>query len=230
MATFRRISNLFRRDKVNREIDAELQSHIDLRIDENIAHGMSPEDARREAILRFGNPASTRERVAAADTALLFEGLARDLRYAFRQLRRSPGFALTAILTLALGIGANVVVFGVLNATLLNPLNLPVSSRLVEIAQKEQGRLEHSYPDFLDFRTRNTAFDDLASYRISAAGLATGASAQRTWVYETSSNYFDMLAVQPALGRFFHPADDHGPGSMPYIVLSDAFWHSRFNA
>jgi predicted permease len=230
MATFRRISNLFRRDKVNREIDAELQSHIDLRIDENIAHGMSPEDARREAILRFGNPASTRERVAAADTALLFEGLARDLRYAFRQLRRSPGFALTAILTLALGIGANVVVFGVLNAMLLNPLNLPVSSRLVEIAQKEQGRLEHSYPDFLDFRTRNTAFDDLASYRISAAGLATGASAQRTWVYEISSNYFDMLAVQPALGRFFHPADDHGPGSMPYIVLSDAFWHSRFNA
>ena len=230
MALLRRLSNLFRRVPLNRDIDAELQSHIDLRTDENMARGMSPEDARREALVRFGNPISTRERVAAADTALVLESFARDFRYALRQLRHSPGFAVTAILTLALGIGANVVVFGVLNAMLLNPLNLPVSSRLVEIAQRDQGSLSHSYPDFVDLRARNSTFDDLTAFRINEAALATGTSAQRSWVYETSSNYFDMLGVQPALGRFFHSSDDHGAGSMPYIVLSDAFWHSRFNA
>ena len=245
MATFRRISNLFRRTRLDRDIDEELQSHIDLYVDDKMRQGLPHAEARREAILRFGNPTSTRERVAAADTALILEGLARDLRYALRQLRNSPGFALTAILTLALGIGANVVVFGVLNAMLLNPLNLPVSSGLVEIAQKEQGRLEHSYPDYIDLRTRNTAFNDLATFRINEAALATtavpvdrpssmgsstGASAQRAWVYEASSNYFDMLGVQPALGRFFHASDEHGANSMPYIVLSDTFWRTRFNA
>ena len=234
MALFRRFTNLFRRSRLDRDIGAELQSHIDLYIEDKTRQGLPYEAARREAVLRFGNPTSTRERVAAADANLSLENIVRDIRYALRQLRRSPGFALTAILTLALGIGANVVVFGVLNAMLLNPLNLPVSSRLVEVAQKQQGDLSQSYPDFADLRARNTTFDDLLTYRINGAALATrestAPSAQRSWLYEASSNYFDMLGVQPALGRFFHPADDHGPGSMPYIVLSDAFWRTRFNA
>jgi len=232
MALFRRIANLFRRTRLDRDIAAELQAHIDLRSDENIARGMAPQEARREAILRFGNPTSTRERVTSADAALRLEDLARDLRYALRQLRRSPGFALTAILTLALGIGANVVVFGVLNAILLHPLNFPSSNRLFQIVQKEQGNINHSYPDFLDLRARNTTFTDLATYRMGNVGLSGGSTgaARSTWIYLTSSNYFDMLGVQPALGRFFHGSDEHGRSSMPYIVLSDAFWRSYFNA
>jgi predicted permease len=230
VATFRRITNLFRQSDVGREIDAELETHIEMRIAENVARGMSRENARRDALVRFGNRASTRERVTAADATLSLAGLARDIRYALRQLRRSPGFALTAVLTLALGIGANVVVFGVLNALILQPLNIPGANRLFEIEQKEQGNLTQSYPDFLDYRARNTTFSDIATYRIDDAGLSTGGSAQRSWIYEASGNYFDMLGVQPALGRFFHASDEHGPNSAPFIVLSDAFWRTRFNA
>ncbi|MGA7857658.1 MAG: ABC transporter permease [Terracidiphilus sp.] len=230
MAAFQRIANLFRRSRVDREIDAELQSHIDLRIDANVAAGMSPAEARRDALLRFGNPTATRERVAAADASLGLDDIARDVRYALRQLRRSPGFALTAILTLALGIGANVVVFGVLNALILRPLNLPGADRLYEVAQRQLRDDNQSYPDYLDYRARNTAFSDMAAYRLGMAGLGIAGSAHSAWDYEVSGNYFDMLGVQPALGRFFHQSDEHGPNSAPYIVLSDALWRTRFNS
>src|SRR4051794_4801643 len=121
MGAWRRVANLFRRSRVDDEIAAELEAHIALRTEDNLARGMGPSEAKREARLRFGNPTATRERVAAADASLGLDNLARDIRYAARQLRRSPRFALTAILTLAVGIGANVVVFGVLNALLLKP-------------------------------------------------------------------------------------------------------------
>ncbi len=121
---------------MDREIDAELEAHIALRMDDNVAHGMSPEEARRDALLRFGNPTATRERVVASDASLGIDGVVRDIRYALRQLRRSPGFAITAILTLALGIGANVIVFGVLNAIILRPLNVAGADRLFEVVQQ----------------------------------------------------------------------------------------------
>ncbi len=230
MALFRRFTNLFRRSSLNREIADELQSHIDLRIESNRAAGMSPEQARREAVLRFGNPTSTREHVAASDATLGLAGFARDIRYALRQLRRSPGFALTAILTLALGIGANVVVFGVLNALILRPLDIPHVDRLVQIEQQQSDYITQSYPDYLDFRQRNSTFTDMATYRIGTVGIRLNGAAQRSWIYEVSGNYFDMLGVQPALGRFIHASDEHGDNSAPYIVLSDAFWRNHFGA
>lgn len=230
MSLFRRIFNLFRRSAVDREIDDELQAHIQMRIDDNIARGMSSTDARRDALLRFGNRTVQRERVTAVDVSLSLESLSRDLRYAARQLRHSPGFALTAIVTLAFGIGANVIVFGVFNAMLLRPLDIPVSDRLVEIVQKQMRNDNQSYPDYLDFRRRNSAFTDLAAYRFADVGLSAGGTALKCWEFEVSSNYFDMLGVQPALGRFFHDSDEHGPNSAPYLVLSDSFWRTHFNA
>ena len=230
MAVFRRFANLFRRSTVDHDIDAELQAHIAMRIDANVAAGMSPEEARRDALLRFGNRTVAKERVVASDTALSLGDLWRDIRYAGRQLRRSPGFALTAILTLALGIGANVVVFGVLNAMLLRPLNVAGSDRLLELAHERPGDDNQSYPDYVDFKARNSAFTDMAAYRLGYAGMSSGGNAEKTWEYEVSGNYFDMLGVQPQVGRFFHASDEHGPNSAPYIVLSDALWHSRFNA
>jgi predicted permease len=230
MPIFRRIGNLFRRTQVDREIDDELKAHIALRTDDNLAAGLSPAEARREALVRFGNPAVTREHVNAADTALRLESLVRNLRYAIRQLRHSPGFASTAILTLALGIGANVVVFGVLNSILLRPLNVANPDRLLQVVHPQQGYDNQSYPDYLDFKTRNSTFSEMAAYRLGFAGLSAGGAAQKYMVYEVSGNYFDMLGVQPALGRFFHQSDEHGPNSAPYVVLSDHLWRTRFNA
>jgi predicted permease len=230
MAIFSRIANLFRRSSVDREIDAELRSHIEMRIEENVAAGMPLDAARRDALLRFGNPASTRERTAAADAPLALAGLARDVRYALRQLRRSPGFALTAIVTLALGIGANVVVFGTLNSIILRPLKVAAPDRLFQVEQRQQGNNSQSYPDYADYRARNTTFSNMAAFRIGDVGLSTGGVAQRCWGYEVSGNYFDMLGVQPQLGRLIHQSDERGPNSAPYVVISDSYWRGRFNA
>jgi hypothetical protein len=154
MGWLRQLGNLGRRKSLDREIAAELESHIEMRTEENLAAGMSREEARREALVRFGNRTSTREHVTTADAHLGLADIGRDLRYTLRQLRHSPGFAITAILTLALGIGANVVVFGVLNAIILRPLNVAGADRLMQIEHRQQGWNTQSYPDFLDFRAR----------------------------------------------------------------------------
>ena len=98
------------------------------------------------------------------------------------------------------------------------------------IAHKTHGEDSQSYPDYLDYRARNATFTDIAAYRLTAVGLSAGGTAKASWGYEVSGNYFDMLSVQPALGRFFHASDEHGPNSAPYIVLSDSIWRSRFHA
>jgi hypothetical protein len=179
MSLLRRLSNLFTRSTLDREIDAELRSHIEMRIEDNIAAGMSKEAAHRDAMLRFGNPALMKERVTSADAALIFDGIARDTRYAIRRSFRSPAFALTAIVTLALGIGANVVVFGVLNSLILHPLKVAESDRLFSVVQKEQGNDSQSYPDYLDFRSRNNTFSDMVAYKLYDAASASGVFRKR---------------------------------------------------
>jgi len=153
--------------------------------------------------------------------------LLQDLRLALRQLRKSPGFTIAALVTLALAIGANALVFGVLNALILRPLNVPQAERLFVI-QHGSAVGAHSYPDYLDLRRRNRSFDDIAAWAISQEGLDTGKDPSSVWAYETSGNYFDVLQIQPYLGRFFHASDEHGPNSAPYVVLSYAYWHSHF--
>ena len=153
--------------------------------------------------------------------------LLQDLRFALRQLRKSPGFTIAAVLTLALAIGANALVFGVLNALILRPLNLPQAESLF-IVQHGRNFGSHSYPDYLDLRRRNRSFDDLAASAVSQAGLDTGNDPSNVWEYETTGNYFDALRIHPYLGRFFHDSDEHGPNSAPYVVLSYAYWHSHF--
>jgi predicted permease len=156
-------------------------------------------------------------------------GLAQDLRYVLRQLRKSPGFALTAVLTLAVAIGANAVVFGVMNGLILRPLNVPEPESLYLVERANDHSTVQSYPDYVDLRDRNHSFDGLVGYSVIQAALDHGKSPSLTWGVEASSNYFDALRIRPYLGRFFHDSDDHGPNSAPYMVLSYAYWHGQFH-
>jgi predicted permease len=154
--------------------------------------------------------------------------LLQDLRFSLRQLRKSPGFTITAVLTLAMAIGANALVFSVMNGLILRPLNVPQAESLYSI-EHTGNVLGHSYPDYLDLRDRNRIFEELAGYGITQAALNTGEGPTPIWGVEASGNYFDALRMQPYLGRFFHASDEHGPNSAPYIVLSYAYWHSHFH-
>lgn len=154
--------------------------------------------------------------------------LLQDLRFSLRQLRKSPGFTITAVLTLAMAIGANAVVFSVMNGLILRPLNVPHAETLYSV-ENSGDILGHSYPDYLDLRDRNHSFDDLAGYSITQAALNTGEGPTPIWGLEASENYFDALQIQPFLGRFFHASDEHGPNSAPFIVISYAYWHIQFH-
>src|SRR5580698_4855000 len=160
-------------------------------------------------------------------------GMNADIRLALRQLRKAPGFAVTAVLTLALAIGANAIVFSVLNALVLRPLNVPHPENLfmVERVYGSDTTPSQSYLDYRDLRDMNRSFDALVSYDIEGGvGLDTGSGNPAVvWPYMVSGNYFDALGIQPYLGRFIHASEEHGKNSMPEIVLSYALWHSRFN-
>ena len=157
-----------------------------------------------------------------------------DIRYALRALWKSPAFTLVAVLTLMLGIGANVLVFGVVNAVLLRPLDVSEPQNLFELRLKPWTNwklLTTSYPAFEDYQQRNTTFSGLAGYDGYSGGrLRWGDTVKSVSGYSATGNYFDLLGVQPELGRFFHEADVHGPNSAPYMVLSDSLWRSAFNA
>jgi len=147
-----------------------------------------------------------------------------DLRFAARMLRKNPGFTAVAVLTLALAIGANAVVFSVMNGLILRALNVPHPESLYSLEHGNDKDSSASYPDYLDLRDRNRSFDSLVAFNINQVSLDTGKNPSRAWVYEVSANYFDALGLQPYLGRLIHPSDEHAP----YIVLTYAYWHSHF--
>ena len=154
-------------------------------------------------------------------------GFIRNTRFAFRQLWRARSFAVTAIVTLALGIGANAVVFSVLNAVVLHPVNVPHAQSLYMVQRGHYP--SQSYEDYLDLRDRNRTFESLIMYDIMGpVGVDTGGNPSTAWPYAASGNYFDGLGIQPYLGRFFHASDEHGMNSAPYVVLSYSYWHGHF--
>ena len=150
-----------------------------------------------------------------------------DLRFGIRMLKKSPGFTTVAVVTLAMAIGANAVVFSALNGFVFRPLNVAHPESLFQVRGAPIDE-SFSYPDYLDLRDRNRSFDSLGAYQFSSAGLDTGKNPSSAWVCEVSGNYFDIVGIQPYLGRVIHASDEQGPGSAPYIVLTYAYWHSRF--
>ena len=154
--------------------------------------------------------------------------LPQDVRYAIRQLWKSPTFTLTALLTLAIGIGANVVVFGVVNSLLLSPLPIPNPEQVYQLQHKSSSDINSSFPDYLQVRDRNHVFSGLAATRVMRIGLEAAGSAQPVWGFEVTGNYFDMLGARPMLGRFLSPTDEQGDHAGDVAVLSYACWKSRF--
>ena len=231
---FARFLNFTARRRGDERLKEEIESHIAIQTEENIGAGMTPEEARRHARLKFGAVEAVREDYRAEEGLPFVENLLLDVRYAFRVLRKSPAFTVVALLTLMLGIGANVVVFGVLNAVLLQPLAVSDPQSLYQIRHKQWmiGRLlTTSYPAFEDFERRNATFSGMAGiYGYSHAALTWRNAVRQVHGDAVTGNYFDLLGVEPQVGRSFHAADEHGPYSAPYVMLSDALWRNMFDA
>jgi predicted permease len=205
----------------------EIEEHIALQTEENLRAGLSPIEARRQARLKFGGVETMKQDYRAERGLLFIENLVRDFRFAARMLRKSPSFTCVAVVTLAMAIGANAVVFGVMDALVLRPLNVPNADTLYGTEFGVDTGFQ-SYPNYLDLRDRNHSFDGLAAFVFAFVGLDTGDNPSRASGFATSGNYFDVLRIQPYLGRFFHESDEHGRNSAPYVVLSYAYWHSHF--
>ena len=231
---YARLTHSISRSRNDERLREEMELHLTAQTEENLRAGMTDEEARRQARLKFGAVEVIREQYHAQAGLPFADILLLDMRYALRAQRKSPVFTVVAMITLMLGIGANVVVFGVLNAVLLRPLEVRDPQSLYQLRHKPWTSfrlLTTSYPAFEDFRRRNRTFSELAAINAYArAGLLLGnttLSVAGDWV---SGNYFDLLGVQPEVGRFFHTADEHGPASAPYVVLSDALWRKAFHA
>jgi len=235
MSLVHRVLNLFCRSKLDREIEAELKSHVEMRTEDNVASGMSPDGARRDALLRFGNPAVTREQVIAVDAALTLETIGMDLRYAFRRLTKSPGFAVTAILTFALGIGATTAIFSAAYAVLLRSLPFQHADRIIGIYETHPqivGGAEVNFLDYQDWRRQQTSFEQVAAYSVTSPdsmSLVLQDHGEQVHTVLASSNLFSLLGVAPLIGRTFVDQDDTANANH-VVVLSAEAWQRYFGA
>ncbi|UWZ83331.1 ADOP family duplicated permease [Occallatibacter riparius] len=227
-AYLRSIAGKFLRpNEVVDDLEEELASHIAHYADDLERLGMTRAAAERQARVAFGARERFKEESYAALGAHSFEILLRDMRLALRVLSKSKAFAFAAVLTMALAIGANAVVFGIGDA-LLRPLAVPEVKSLYGTHYGDGSGFQ-SYPNYVDLRDRNRTFEDLACFNFAFVGFDEGNNPSNSTSFAVSGNYFDVLKVQPYLGRFFHASDEHGQNSAAYIVLSRAFWHSRFH-
>jgi putative ABC transport system permease protein len=231
MSLLRRISNLFTRSKARQEIDAELESHIAMRIEDNIASGMPPEEAQRDAILRFGNPTVVQERVAAVDAALVLDSIRQDIQYGIYGLLKSPGFTITATLTLALGIGINSSLYSLASGILRQlPIHSPDRVGVVVATNTafEEDRGPLSVPEFLFLRDQALSFREMAAGDSSKSLNLTGSGEpERLTTFQVSPNYFQLVGVAAELGRTLLPGEDR-PEQQHVVILSQSLWQRRF--
>jgi predicted permease len=223
-----RMATFFRRSQMNAEMEEELRSHIQHRADDLVRSGLSRAESERRARIEFGGREKFKEQCQEALGGDLIQTTLQDARYSLRILGKSPGFTIAAVLTLALAIGANAVVFGMMDGLVLRPLHVPQAESLLA-TESADDPVWQSYPNYLDLRDRNRSFEDLAAFNMVFVGLDTGRDASAATGYAATGNYFDVLRIQPYLGSFFHSSDEHGPNSAPYLVLTYGYWHTRFH-
>jgi predicted permease len=226
-----RLRALLRRDAVEGELDTELRFHMEKQVEKLVAGGVPRAEAVRRARAMLGGLEQLKEECRDARGTRWLEEFWQDVRYALRGLRASPAFAVTAVLTLALGIGANTTAFSAANALFFQSLPVDRPAEVVFVSNQTHSLLPNfSNPDYRDIRDRNTVLSDLAAYSPVPMGLAYGGRAARVWGYVVSGNYFPMLGVKAALGRMLTTADDQTRGGHPVAVLSYACWRTRFAA
>jgi predicted permease len=217
---------LARRKKFEAEMDEEFAFHREARVQDLLRQGFPLQEAERRARIEFGAGPRYSEECREAHRLHLIDELVHDLRYGFRSIKRNPGFAAAAILSLALGIGLNTLVFSVFESLLLRPLPIQDPQQVVFV--ETQGGSTHSFPNYKEFRDNTSTFSGLVGYRMSPIDLETSGNPQRIWGYLATGNYFDVLGIKPAIGRFFHQQEDLRPGASPYAVLSYNAWQARF--
>ena len=226
-----RLRALFDGDAVHREIDEEVQFHIEMRTEEYVRKGMSPEEARREAERRFGRLTRIKEMGYEVRGGGWLETLWQDLRYGVRVLLKNPAFTAVVVGTLAVGIGANVAFFSVVNGVLLNPLPFPQPEQLVSLHQSRPNAPAGSitYPNFRDWQRENQTFTAMAISRSFSANLIGAGEAEQVAGRRVSANLFSVLGVKTTLGRDFAPGEDE-PGVAPVVLISAGLWQRKYGA
>lgn len=226
MRTFlsRLLDFVLRRRRENRLAD-EIQAHLDQLTDEHIARGLSPGEARLAARKSFGGVDQVKERYRDQRGLPFIDALGQDIRFAFRLMRKNPGFSLTAVGSLALSIGALTLAFSAVNALVLKPLPVREPGSVYFLQSRSSG---WSYPDYTDLRDRVDSAEALMGYRIAMMNVGLAQQPAILWGYLATGNYFDGLGITPAAGRFFTAADDSEPGASPFAVIGYDTWQARF--
>jgi predicted permease len=226
-----RLRGFGRTRQQEQDLRAQIDAHIEEAVEEYLQQGLPPAEARRLARRDFGGVAQVEEACRDARGPWLRD-LSRDVRYSARTLRRNPAFAAIAIVSLAVGIGANTAIFSLVNSLLFRPRAVADPSRIVELytGTRSEPYETTSYPSYLEFRDRNEVFTGLAAYGTRQFNLGDANQVEQIWGEVVSGNYFDVLGVQPAIGRGFLADEDRIPGRNPVVVIGHALWQRRFNA
>jgi putative ABC transport system permease protein len=229
-----RLRSLFKRERVEQELSDELRFHLERLIEEKVAKGMTPEEARYAALRELGGVEQIKEECRDMRRVNYIQNLIQDVRYGLRLLARNPGFTAVVVGTLALGIGANTTIFSVTNALLFRPpAGIERPDQLVLLFRRfahNRVGMNVSYPNFKDWRDQNRVFSGLAAYKTIWVGLSAEGGSARVQGAMVSGNYFDVLGVRPALGRTFLPEEDRIPGAYPVAVVSYGLWKRRFGS
>ncbi|MEG9438915.1 ABC transporter permease [Edaphobacter sp. HDX4] len=228
-AWFRRLRGIVPNQQRESDFSAELESHLQLHIDDNLRAGMSPDEARRDALRKLGGMERTKQAHRERRTLPLLETIVQDIHYALRQLRRSPGFTITAILMLSLGIGASVAIFAFVDAALIKPLPYANPTRLVDVAEHGVAfpRSNLSYEDFRDWQRLNKVFTSLDAYTGTGYLLATPSGIEPVPAVRITDGFFRTLGVRPILGRDFYSGEDQ-PNAPATTILPYSTWQHRF--
>src|SRR4051812_13205174 len=225
------LRTLFGKKKLDGELDAELRAYVELLAAEKMKNGMTPSDAHRAALIEIGGMERVKDDVRDERPGMIIENGVRDLRIGLRMLRRSPGFATVAILTIALGIGATSAIFSVINAVALKPLPYPDAGRLVYFSSQfprlNFDKFWISPPEYFELRERSKSYTDIAAYRTGAANVSDGTHPERVPAIFVTRNMFDILGVKPRMGGTF-TADQDTPNGPPAVILSDGLWRRTY--